>query len=386
MHLVVNSGSSWLPRPHDLYRVRGRSSKTLSASICLTVDFGKGLKTLHKPSSLSRRKLVRLFPVTRFDNMNETSTKRVIYFVGADLGHAVTNKIHDLVAAEVGIEWYLKAIDNPSLEEFINEMRSPHFGGAVITMPHKMNIMQHLDRIDEVALILGACNNVYRAPDGALTGTNTDWIGIRDSFSQLVRQHYKGTSSRNFNKMPGFGLPSFVIGAGGAARAAVHALHHALGSSKVYVINRDQGEVESLMKDIRDGYQRLRLQPPEMIHLGEVLDASAVEGTFYGVGTVPDSEPQTPQENKARKVLEELLKKSKGIFLDMCYKPRVTRNIRIARAAGWLTGYGEQVVTWQLKIQWELWAGNDISDAIPLEKMARRVNQIAEDSHISSKI
>ncbi|KAH7231169.1 putative shikimate 5-dehydrogenase [Fusarium tricinctum] len=314
--------------------------------------------------------------------MQPASDQRLIYFVGTNLGHAVTNQIHDIIAQDLSLNWRLRAIDSPSLHEFLGCMRGHQFGGAVVTIPHKIAIMSHLDLVDDMGSLLGACNNVYRSPGGLLVGTNTDWIGVRDSLLQLIKQHSssrKAEAVKDGATTPGKkNMPAFVVGAGGAARAAVYTLHSELGASMIYIINRDDLEVESLVKDITKGYKNASLVPPIMVHLRNLDQASCVEGAYYGVGTVPDFEPKTSQELAARDVLDKLLSKSQGVFLDMCYKPRVTRNIQLARQKGWTTEDGGQVVGWQLKAQWTLWAGRKTSEAIDLDRMIRTVHEIVE--------
>lgn len=313
--------------------------------------------------------------------METNSDRRLIFFVGQNLGHAVTNKIHDVIAKELQLPWKLQAIDSPSLDEFVRRMRGDDFGGAVVTIPHKIAVMSHLDRIDDMGSLLGACNNVYRSADGLLTGTNTDWIGVRDSLLQLARQSVASlpaSAESDEGRVPGLGRPGFVVGAGGAARAAVYTLHKILGAPKVYVVNRDIQEVETLARDITEGYKRSSIQPPSIIRLWRPEDAASAETVFYGVGTVPDFEPTTPEEIQARKTLETLLDRSKGIFLDMCYRPRATRNLLLAKQKGWVTGDGGQVVAWQLKAQWELWTDKVTSEAIPLGRMVETVHKIVE--------
>lgn len=313
--------------------------------------------------------------------MDSDLNTRLIYFVGQNLGHAVTNQIHDIIAEELALPWKLRAIDSPSLDEFSRAMRAENFGGAVVTIPHKISIMHCLDRIDDMGSLLGACNNVYKSPDGLLTGTNTDWIGVRDSLLQLARQpaiRGVGADPLADGEIPGFGKPGFVIGSGGAARAAVYTLHKVFGASKVYIVNRDNQEVEALASDITKGYEKSSIRAPDIIHLRRREDVASADDVFYGVGTVPDLEPTTPEEIQARSTLESLLDKNNGVFLDMCYKPRVTRNLLLTSQKGWATGEGGQVVAWQLKAQWKLWAGEEISEAIPLDRMIEHVQRIIE--------
>ncbi|PVH68681.1 putative shikimate 5-dehydrogenase [Cadophora sp. DSE1049] len=300
-----------------------------------------------------------------------------LLFVGTNLSHAVSNKIHDEVAASIGLNWHLLALDNPDLSNFVRLAHEPSFGGAIITIPHKINVIQHLDRMDDVGKLLGACNNVYKSSDGFLIGTNTDWIGIRDSLLALLRE----AASQSLVKPLVSGsveAPGFIVGAGGAARAAVYALSNELNVTKIFVINRDVDEFNSLKRDITEGYRRKSLNVPVLIHLRSPAEAAAVESPFYGVGTVPDFEAVTQAEIEARDIFATLLQGARGLFLDMCYNPQQTRNLTLATKHGWVTGYGAQVVAWQLKAQWNLWAGEDYSRQIDVDYMGVRVREIAE--------
>jgi quinate dehydrogenase len=308
----------------------------------------------------------------------------IIYFVGQHLSHAVTNRIHDMVAKRLNIPWKVQAIDSGLLDDFLSKMHGTQFGGAVITIPHKIAVMPHLDRIDDISLLLGACNNVYKLPDGSFAGTNTDWIGVRDTLLQLASQasfiHLQPpVPQQSGNSIKGFGKAGLVFGSGGAARAAVYTLHKVFGASRIYVVNRDDGEVIALIKGIAQGYQRISSEGPAIIHLRSREEAESMDEVFYGIGTVPDFEATTPAEIQAFGTFEKALEKSRGVFLDMCYRPRLTRNLRLAREKGWNAGDGGQVVAWQLKAQWELWAGKEASDAIPLDEMLQSVHTIVEE-------
>ena len=76
-------------------------------------------------------------------------------------------------------------------------------------MPYKEQIVEHLDNTDPLTAKIGACNTVVRAHDGKLYGFNTDVAGVIRPLEQ--RLHIAGAKV-------------LVLGAGGAARAAVFAL------------------------------------------------------------------------------------------------------------------------------------------------------------------
>lgn len=316
-----------------------------------------------------------------------------IYFLGSNITHAISNYIHNDAASSIGyINWRLEPVDTTDLDEFAKtKLHGPEFAGAVITMPHKLGIIPFLDGVDEIVELVGACNNIYPVYEvdvrgmkkRRLIGTNTDWVGVRDCLLQLDDDFNARTNNKTDNETK----TGFIVGAGGACRAAIYALTRHLNVSRIYIINRDADEVQTLVNDISARYQRthLALPIPEMIHLQTPDQArNLIDKPYYGIGTVPDYPPTTDAEITARDTLHALLDRThekKGVFLDMCYKPRETSNLLAAKRRGWVTGEGVDVVSFQLKEQWRLWAGEQASAKIPLEKMVRRAREIA-DGHV----
>ena len=102
-------------------------------------------------------------------------------------------------------------------------------------MPYKEAILPHLDNTDSHTTKIGACNTVVRAQDGKLYGFNTDAAGI-------VRP-----LERRLNTLEGARI--LVIGAGGAARAAVFGLKER--GSEVYILNRTAAPAKKLAHQAR---------------------------------------------------------------------------------------------------------------------------------------
>lgn len=202
--------------------------------------------------------------------------------------------------------------------------------------------MRHLNGLDDLAVRLGACNNVYWDPEDAeqLRGTNTDWLGIRGCLLEKGQQPISPT-------------PGLIVGAGGASRAAVYALSAHLNCSKIYVLNRDDAEVTSLIQDSK------KLDPvPELVHVKSIEQAKSLTTPYYIVSCVPDLEPQTVPEKTAVSCLEDFLgREQKGVLLDMCFKPRRTRVIKMAEKKGWESVEGTHVIGYQIEEQWRLWTG-----------------------------
>ena len=103
--------------------------------------------------------------------------------------------------------------------------RTPNARGCNLTLPHKIEIMPLLDRVNPVASRIGAVNTVVKHKDGTLEGRNTDGFG----FLEALRYNAPHWSAERG--------PVLVLGAGGAARAVVASLVDT-GVPELRLVNR----------------------------------------------------------------------------------------------------------------------------------------------------
>ena len=128
--------------------------------------------------------------------------------------------------AEAGLNWrYITVKVLPGdLDAAMAGMKAFNMRGVNLTMPHKIDVLKHMDALSEAARVIGAVNTVVRREDGTLFGENTDGKGfvqsLRDAGVELA------------------GKRICLLGAGGAARSI--GVECALaGASRVAVINRN---------------------------------------------------------------------------------------------------------------------------------------------------
>ncbi len=276
-----------------------------------------------------------------------TSQREDLYLVGINVTHTIAPPMHDHISQRIlNLPWTFTPVECPDVSDAVRLLRGSSFAGGVVTMPYKKAIMPHLDELDSLCTRIGACNGVYLTEGGKLRGTNTDWRGIKGCL--------EGAS------LEGRGRPACIVGAGGASRAAVYALGVEMGCRRIYVVNRDEREVEDLVADVA----KMAESPPEIVHVTspeQVRKLGEGQRPFYVVGTVPDFEPMTPEEINARDIFGAFLEGKKGVFLDMCFKPRVTRQIKLATKFGWETVEGTGIIGHQIEEQWRLWTGRILS-------------------------
>ena len=110
-------------------------------------------------------------------------------------------------------------------------MRAMGFRGCNLTIPHKVEVIQYLDRTSQAATLMGAVNCVNRVGD-ELVGDNTDGKGFVQSLAGLT-----DPAGKNI----------VILGAGGAARAIAVELALA-GAVEMTVVNRGEARGNELVE------------------------------------------------------------------------------------------------------------------------------------------
>ncbi|GAD92702.1 shikimate / quinate 5-dehydrogenase, protein [Paecilomyces variotii No. 5] len=295
----------------------------------------------------------------------DNNEEKTLHLVGIGVTHSIAPGMHNYITKSLGLPWTFYATECPSLDDLMLLAEKNTTAGLVVTMPYKTAIIPRLDELDELALAIGACNNVYYKGSNPrrLCGTNTDWIGIKGCLLEK--------SSKSAAPDSNCGL---IIGAGGASRAAVYALTSHLNCATIYVLNRDDQEVETLIQD-----SKKLPKVPNIIHVKTIEQAQKCTPPHYIVGTVPDMEPMTEAERSVATILRFFLEQQhKGVLLDMCFKPRQTRMLKLADSMGWSCVEGTHVIGYQIEKQYTLWAGDSYGKRLDKEGAWKTLLEAAE--------
>jgi 3-dehydroquinate dehydratase/shikimate dehydrogenase len=236
------------------------------------------------------------------------------------------------------------ALHAKTLKDLLTCVREIPIHGISVTMPYKEAILPHLDNTDAHTTKIGACNTVVRAQDGKLYGFNTDAAGI-------VRP-----LERRLNTLEGARI--LVIGAGGAARAAVFGLKER--GSEVYILNRTAAPAKKLSHQARA--RILKRADLKKVSFDVIINATPV-----GMGN-PRESPLQEQEINARYVF------------DMIYDPPETRLMKLARERGAQIIPGIEMFVHQAARQFEIWTGKPA----PWDEMLRVVLLALQDRSRSS--
>ena len=268
------------------------------------------------------------------------------YLFGHPIAHSYAPLLHSTLFKEMKVPWTYSLHESLDNTTFLPLLKSPEFIGTAVTMPHKVTFISECDELTEEATAIGAINTIFLRTDERtgrkkFVGTNTDSIGIRESFLQ----NFPGIVEKTRGKA------GMVLGGGGAARTAIYALWKWFGVSKIYLVNRLKSEIDSIITSFQG------VIDIELIFLSSLPQAMAAESPGIIVGTVPDFEPKEEGELIAREIVEEILgKENKGFVLEMCYHPNpITQFFKLCESNGWNVLPGTEAMIHQGVAQQVLW-------------------------------
>jgi 3-dehydroquinate dehydratase / shikimate dehydrogenase len=245
-----------------------------------------------------------------------------IYGVAGDpVAHSLSPAIMNAAFRRENVNGVYLTLHAKILKDLLTCVREIPIHGVSVTMPYKQAIVSHLDNTDSHTSKIGACNTMVRAQDGKLYGFNTDSAGI-------VRPLEKRLSTLE-------GAKILVLGAGGAARAAVFGLKER--GSEVYILNRSLAAAKKLA-------HQARARVVKRADLKKLAFDVIINATPVGMGNTRET-PLQDKEINARYVF------------DMIYDPAETRLLTLAKERGAQIIPGIEMFVHQAARQFEIWTG-----------------------------
>jgi len=268
-------------------------------------------KTASAPGQLSLREMVTVY---RFRRVRRST--RLIGVVGSPVGHSLSPNLHNRAFDSVNLDFVYLKFPTGDLKDFFENARVIGIIGFSVTIPHKTAVIPFLGELTAEARDAGAVNTVWWR-DGKWIGDNTDVYGVRAALGSA--------------KFDLTGKTVVILGAGGAAKAAVTALK---GARNVTVLPRS--EIASAAG------RRCDL----------LINATPV-GMFPAVNASPLDGP-IPAD----------------VVFDMVYNPPITRLLKSARDQGKTVIQGTTMFLAQAARQFEIWTGHRAPSEIFEEKSA----------------
>ncbi|WP_185984184.1 shikimate dehydrogenase [Aureimonas mangrovi] len=272
--------------------------------------------------------------------MSESGARAFV--TGWPIAHSRSPLIHGHWLERYGIagRYEALAVEPQNFADFLGGLRQAGYAGGNVTIPHKEAAVAAVARRDGAAQAIGAVNTLW-FEDGVLIGGNTDSYGFSANLDELL---------------PGWrdAGEAVVLGAGGAARAVVHALI-AAGIGRVRVVNRNAARAEALAS---------AFGPAVEAH-GLDREAECLRACDLLVNTRPS--PKTGAGLDGDGALPELdALPGHALVTDIVYVPAVTPLLAAAAARGLRTAGGLGMLLHQAVPGFERWFGvrPEVSEAL----------------------
>ena len=256
--------------------------------------------------------------------------------------------------AEAGLNWrYITVKVVPgALDDAMAGVRAFNMRGVNLTMPHKIDVLKHIDELSDAARVIGAVNTVVCRPDGTLFGENTDGKGFVKSLTDA------GIALE--------GKTITLLGAGGAARSIGVECAMA-GASVIHIINRDSGRGNALRSTINDNTSAAADYIPwngtvRIPERTDVLINATCVGLFPDVNACPDID------------FEDI---APGMVVcDVVFNPAETEFLRCAARRGARCVDGLGMLVNQGCINYTLWTGLPAPRNVMYATLKRELGQL----------
>ena len=234
------------------------------------------------------------------------------------LGWPVAHSRSPRMMAAAGLTYQLLPVPPDLLAETVRALPGAGFRGANVTIPHKEAALALADDASADARAIGAANTLTFAPDGAIRADNTDAPGLLAALGDRPR------------------TSALVLGAGGSARAAAHALRGA--GARVAVWNRTPERARRLADELGVQATAHAASADVLVNCTSVglVDPSA---TFNHLPLAPDDLT------------------TYATVVDLVYRPGGTALLAAAARRGVATVDGLEVLVQQGALSLRLWTG-----------------------------
>ncbi len=249
--------------------------------------------------------------------------------IGDPINHSLSPNIHSAAFRELNLDssYIGYRIPKGELESGVEGLKKIKISGFNVTIPHKVEMMKYLNKMDESCSIIGAVNTVVNN-EGVLKGYNTDM----DGFLEPLKKRNISIQDKKI----------LLIGAGGAARAIIAGMSKEK-AERVDIANRTTKNAEKLSEFAT----RIEL-PTNVKKIEEIKNLQnydiIINSTSLGL------------KNELSPISFEQINQDSVIY-DIVYSPMNTDFIKKAKDKKLEVIYGYEMLLGQATRAFEIWHG-----------------------------
>lgn len=249
--------------------------------------------------------------------------------IGDPINHSLSPNIHSAAFRELNLDssYIGYRIPKGELESGVEGLKKIKISGFNVTIPHKVEMMKYLDKMDESCSIIGAVNTVVNN-EGVLKGYNTDM----DGFLEPLKKRNISIQDKKI----------LLIGAGGAARAIIAGMSKEK-AERVDIANRTTKNAEKLSEfatRIELPTNVKKIEEIKNLHNYDII----INSTSLGL------------KNELSPISFEQINQDSVIY-DIVYSPMNTDFIKKAKDKKLEVIYGYEMLLGQATRAFEIWHG-----------------------------
>ncbi|MAE43222.1 hypothetical protein CMO93_05600 [Candidatus Woesearchaeota archaeon] len=303
--------------------IRGQISRILAPKYGSCITFASlDIEKESAPGQLSVKEINDVYNASLIN-----SKTKVLGVIGEFAENSQSKYMHNpnFKKKSLGYVYVPFKVSKGELSGFMKNYREFKLAGAAVTIPHKEEIINYIDDVDEIAKNIGAVNTLVNK-NGKIIGYNTDYYGAVEAL--------KEKTSLDNKKI-------LVIGAGGAARAIVYGLKKE--NATITITNRTKEKAGKLANEFKVNLGNINSMK-ELINNNEIIINTT------SVGMYPDVNSSVVKENEFA---------NGKLVMDIVYKPIMTKFIKNAEKSQCKTITGDKMLIYQAIGQFKLWTGQD---------------------------
>ena len=279
---------------------------------------------------------------------------KILGVIGDPIEHTFSPAMHNagLKALDLNYIYLPFHVKEEKLRECIEGAKAIGIRGLNVTIPHKTNVIKHLDEVDQVASMIGAVNtiqfnyNEFNESSSKDNDINVTTKGFNTDGYGCVRAIEEKTSIKD-KKVT-------ITGAGGAARAVAFQIANG-GISELSILNRNLSKAQSLADDLKTSLNGIGID----IDIN-AYDLDSLKGELSKSDIFIDTTPIGMYPNVDDKPIASADMLHENLLVnDIVYTPMETSLIREAKLANATVVPGYKMLLYQGIRSFEIWLGRE---------------------------
>jgi shikimate dehydrogenase len=270
-----------------------------------------------------------------------SGTTGLYSLIGSPVDHSGSPAMYNYSFQKLGLDYAYLAFDISleKLPDAIDAIKTFKLKGSNVTMPCKSEAVKYMDDLSPAARIVGAINTIVNN-DGKLTGHITDGVG----FIRNLKEHGVEVKGKKIT----------IMGAGGAG-TAIQVQCALDGAKEISIFNIN----DTFYPRAEETAIKIKKEVPEcIVNVYSLEDTQKLNEEIVSSDILINTTSVGMHPNESESIIKDTsVYKENLVVADTVYKPKLTKLLKDAEAAGCKTVSGIGMLLWQGAVAFNLYTG-----------------------------